>query len=125
MLYIEDINPADVRCPPEKRSVSFGSRECNGLQLTVRRDGSVHWYFRYTRPDGRRNTLTLGYSDATLEEVRTLRDEAAALLKRGIDPSQYKRKASRRAIEAQLAVGISVPTQYLALTIESPERCSL
>ena len=37
---------------------------------------------------------------------------AAAPLKRGIDPSQYKRKASRRAIEAQLAVGIRVPTRY-------------
>ena len=80
-----------------------------GLFLLTRPDGAKYWRLGY-RFAGKQNTLSLGvYPEVTLNDARTLRDDARNLLSDGIDPrvAQREKKETRRAekraeIEAQI-----------------------
>lgn len=65
--------------------------DSNGLYLEVRPNGRKAWRYRY-RIAGKENLFAIGdYPSVTLKEARTARDEARALVKKGIHPSHQRR----------------------------------
>lgn len=70
----------------------------DNLALFVSANGSKRWHFRYTWV-GRRARISLGsYPELTLREARDLRDQAHALIAKGINP-RIDRKQKRQAIK--------------------------
>jgi integrase len=68
-----------------------------GMYLLVMPDGARYWRLDYRFAEKRR-TLALGvYPRVTLSDVRARREDARALLAKGIDPSAIKRAAKRTA----------------------------
>lgn len=66
----------------------------DGLSLFVPVNGAKLWHFRYTWA-GLRARISLGsYPELSLREARDLRDEARALLTKGINPRSNR--AQRR-----------------------------
>jgi integrase len=65
----------------------------NGLYLVVRPGGSKQWTFLYRR-DGKLKEMGLGspLKGVTLAMARGLRDEARALMARGVDPLEARRQ---------------------------------
>lgn len=59
-----------------------------GLNLLIRKNGSVMWRFDYTRPvTKKRNTMSIGYyPEITLAKARDYREQFRALLAEGKDP---------------------------------------
>lgn len=75
----------------------FKVTDGQGLYLLVNPNGSRWWRWDYRRPEGNRNTLSLGvYPDVSLKQARERRDEARRLLADGIDPGA-KRQAEKLA----------------------------
>lgn len=72
-----------------------------GLELRISPNGSRGWRLRYTRPNGKRNMMSLGsYPEVSLADAREKRTDARRLLAKGIDPVE-QRKGEKR--ERQLA----------------------
>lgn len=68
-----------------------------GLFLLVAASGSKLWRMKYTRPNGKEALLSFGkYPDVPLNDARRLRDNARALLVKGVDP-QADQQASKLA----------------------------
>ena len=77
-----------------------------GLFLLVQPSGGMLWRFKY-RTDGRdeagnpkRIEKKLGfgtYPEVSLKDARELRDEARAMLAKGLDPADQKRRAKQAA----------------------------
>ena len=75
-----------------------------GLALRVKPNGSKMWLFTYSKPyTKKRAQISFGmYSDVTLSDARTSRDEARALLAKDIDPKEHKEAfANDKAAEAK------------------------
>lgn len=71
--------------------------DLDGLSLAVSEQGSRSWHFRYCWA-GKQKRMSLGtYPEVSLREARTVRDQARALLARGINP-KLDRKQKRRAV---------------------------
>lgn len=69
----------------------------DGLSLAVTATGGRTWHFRYYW-SGKQKRMSLGtYPEISLREARSLRDEARALLAKGINP-HAERKKKRAAI---------------------------
>lgn len=67
-----------------------------GLQLVISNTGSRGWRLRYTRPNGKRNMMSLGsYPEVTLAEAREKRTDARRLLSQGIDPVERRKEEKR------------------------------
>lgn len=67
-----------------------------GLQLVISPSGSRGWRLRYTRPNGKRNMMSLGsYPEVTLAEAREKRTDARRLLSQGIDPVEQRKQDKR------------------------------
>ena len=72
-----------------------------GLSLLVEPNGSKKWRFRYYF-DKRQKMIGLGvFPMASIVEARARRDEARALVAKGIDPSTHRREAERAAEESK------------------------
>lgn len=100
----------------------------DGLYLYVSAIGTKAWHFRYSWV-GRRARLSLGsYPELSLREARNLRDEARALLAKGINP-RSDRKQKRQAIKlAGENTFIAVYEKWLEhrqLTLEEGRQSSL
>ncbi|WP_110669979.1 tyrosine-type recombinase/integrase [Salinicola halophilus] len=68
----------------------------SGLQLVISPGGSRGWRLRYTRPNGKRNMMSLGsYPEVTLAEAREKRTDARRLLSQGIDPVEQRKEEKR------------------------------
>lgn len=64
----------------------------HGLILLINPNGRKWWRYRYDY-GGKEKMLSLGvYPEVTLQEARQGRNEARALLKQGIDPSQHRQE---------------------------------
>lgn len=63
-----------------------------GLVLLVKPSGVKTWQLRYYRPaNNKRTTMTIGnYPSFSLLDARAARDEARAMLDKGIDPQDYR-----------------------------------
>lgn len=71
--------------------------DTDGLTLSVSAAGGKAWHFRYYWA-GKQKRMSLGtYPEVSLREARALRDEARALLKKGINP-RIHRKQKLRAV---------------------------
>lgn len=107
---IEDIDLAAVKLPKHKRQLVLSSKDCRGLQFVLKSTGKQEWRFRYTRPDGRRTTVTLAATDypAAVKEAEAERLK----LRRGIDPVDSRKLAVVRERQNALAKGHSVKAEY-------------
>ena len=72
----------------------------NGLYLVVRPGGSKQWVFLYRR-ESKLKEMGLGSpaKGVTLAMARGLRDEARAVMARGVDPLEARRQAEQSAAE--------------------------
>jgi integrase len=71
--------------------------DSDGLSLAVTAAGGRAWHFRYYWA-GKKKRISLGtYPEVTLREARSLRDEARALIAKGINPRVH-RKQKRTAV---------------------------
>jgi len=65
--------------------------DADGLFLEISPGGAKRWTFRY-RIDGRRPSVSLGaYPKVSLREARTARDDAARMVRDGMDPAGERR----------------------------------
>ncbi|PAU86603.1 integrase [Pseudomonas sp. WN033] len=71
--------------------------DIDGLSLSVTAQGGRSWHFRYCWA-GKQKRMSLGtYPEVSLREARALRDQARALLAKGINPKTH-RKLKRQAV---------------------------
>lgn len=94
-----------------------------GLFVLVQPSGGMLWRFKY-RTDGRdeagnpkrvEKKLALGtYPDVSLKDARELRDEARALLAKGLDPADQKRRAKQAAKIGAANTFAAVAESYIA-----------
>ena len=76
----------------------------DGLQLQISASGAKSWVYRFTIA-GRQRDMGLGpLEDVTLAKARAQRDEAKALLRKGIDPIE-QRKSEKSANLLRYAAG--------------------
>jgi integrase len=89
----------------------------NGLYLVVRSGGSKQWAFLYRR-EGRLKEMGLGspLKGVTLAMARNLRDDARAIMARGVDPLEARRQAE------QSAAGIPTFGAYALALVERIEE---
>lgn len=67
-----------------------------GLELRISPKGRKGWRLRYTRPNGKRNMMSLGsYPEVSLAEAREKRTDARRLLDKGIDPVEQRKQEKR------------------------------
>ncbi|MFC0336258.1 Integrase [Kushneria avicenniae] len=67
-----------------------------GLELRISPNGSKGWRFRYVRPNGKRNMMSLGnYPEVSLAEAREKRTDARRLVAQGIDPVEQRKQEKR------------------------------
>ena len=65
----------------------------DGLRFIVSATGKRYFRFDYTRPTGKRNSISLGtYPEVSLAKARELRLEYRQMLSEGLDPSDIRRK---------------------------------
>lgn len=77
---------------------TYNLSDTDGLGLVVSPVGGKSWHLRYYWI-GKQKRISLGnYPEISLREARTLRDEARALLAKGINP-HVERKQKRHAIQ--------------------------
>lgn len=72
-----------------------------GLALRVKCNGTKTWLFNYYHPhNNKRSNISFGtFPIVSLKQARDNRDEARALLTRGIDPKSFRDKTKRQAQE--------------------------
>jgi len=85
-----------------------------GLNLLIRKNGTVMWRFDYTRPvSKKRNTMTVGnYPAMSLSKAREYRDQFRALLTEGKDPQVEKQGVEEKERLKQQATFKSVAELY-------------
>jgi integrase len=74
--------------------------DANGLYVEVRPTGSKLWRYRY-RIGGKENVFAIGeYPSMSLQEARKARDDARALVKKGVHPAHARKQDLAETIEA-------------------------
>ncbi len=87
----------------------------HGLSVVVSPSGGKWFRFKYTRPTGKENRLSLGvFPGVTLAEAREKRDEMRKLLSQGIDPSHDGKEKKLAVAEAVANDFKSVAQKYIA-----------
>ena len=97
-------------------------RDGGGLFLHVEPTGVRGWRFYYRRPiTKKQNTISFGaFPEVGLGDARARRDAAAALLGKGIDPSEHKQEVRRvAAISADAVLFQKVADDWFAEVIVS------
>jgi Arm DNA-binding domain len=107
---------SDMKCRSAKpKDKPYALADGGGLRLFVSPDGSKSWRFDYTRPSGKRNSLSFGsYPAVTLEAARRERDTAKQQVANAVDPSDIRK--------CQSALKIDPPS---ASNFDPPQRVSL
>jgi len=92
------LSPTQVK-NAKARDKDYSLFDGQGLELVVKRDGTMYWQFRYTRPtDKKRTRCQFGsYPDIGLADARALRESARAKLAKGVDPTEQKRAEAEQA----------------------------
>jgi integrase len=105
------------------KAYTLGDRE--GLSLAVSPQGGKSWHFRYYWGD-RQKRMSLGtYPEVSLREARQARDEARALLAKGVNPHTHrkqKRQAVRLSSEYTFETVFHQWLEKHALGIQTGER---
>ena len=86
-----------------------------GLNLLIRKNGSIIWRFDYTRPvTKKRNTMSIGgYPQISLAKAREYREQFRALLAEGKDPQTEKQGVEEKERLKQQATFKSVSELYI------------
>lgn len=75
-------------------------KDGDGLALFVGASGAKNWHFRFSWA-GKQPRISLGtYPEISLKEARELRDQARALVAKGIDPRIHRRQERKAALVA-------------------------
>ncbi|MFN3986536.1 MAG: tyrosine-type recombinase/integrase [Rhodocyclaceae bacterium] len=75
-------------------------KDGDGLALFVGANGAKHWHFRFSWA-GKQPRISLGaYPEISLKEARKLRNQARALVAKGIDPRIHRRQEREAALVA-------------------------
>lgn len=100
----------------------------DGLSLCVLAGGSKSWHFRYSWM-GRQKRMSFGsYPEISLREARALRDEARALLAKGVNPRIERRQqrfAVRQAAEHSFEAVFTQWHAHRALTLRHGRQTAL
>lgn len=79
----------------------FSLTDASGLSLFVATNGTKSWHFRFSWY-GKQPRYSLGtYPEITLKEARELRDQARALVAKGVDPRIERRQSKAKAADRQ------------------------
>ena len=86
-----------------------------GLNLLIRKNGSIIWRFDYTRPvTKKRNTMSIGgYPQISLAKAREYREQFRTLLAEGRDPQAEKQGVEEKERLKQQATFKSVSELYI------------
>jgi integrase len=102
--------------------------DLDGLSLAVTAAGGRTWHFRYYWA-GKQKRISLGtYPEVTLREARSLRDEARALIAKGINPRDHrkqKRTAVRLADENNFEVVYRGWLEHRGLSLKEGRQTTL
>ena len=94
-----------------------------GLFLLVQPSGAKWWRWKYRRPDGRENILSLGtYPDVSLRVARERRDEARKLVVDGIDPGAQRQEV--KAAKVAVVEAASDTFEAMALAWLARQDCA-
>ncbi len=100
----------------------------DGLSLGISAEGGKSWHFRYSW-QGQRKRMSLGtYPEVSLREARALRDEAHALLAKGINPHidrKQKRFAAKLADENSFEAVFKMWHAHRSLTLKKGRQTAL
>ncbi len=111
-MPLTNISCTSAKSGPKVRTLSDGG----GLQLRILPTGGKSWRLGY-RFDGKQQSLPIGrFPEITLAQARMVRDEAKALLARGIDPHAHREALSREA-EAARAETFAIIAEELLLKL--------
>ncbi len=89
---VAPISDANIKTAKSKDK-QYTLNDGDGLRLIVTPKGRKYFRFDYTRPNGKRNSISFGaYPTITLAKARDKRLEYRQLLSESIDPSGYKEK---------------------------------
>lgn len=119
------LEPASILALRPK-AASYKASDGNGLYLLVNPNGSLWWRFRYHWA-GKQNTVSCGvYPAVSLEQARARRDQLAAMLAEGVNPSD--RTKSERAAQRDEQIRQRAATRFMldndgALSFRLGSRC--
>lgn len=117
MLTVTEVRNA------KPRTKDYKMTDSHGLFLHVAHSGKKTFRYRYELPPGRESVIVLGEDPAmTLAEARRARDEARALVKRGVNPSAHRKAQREAAIEAARAEEAAKVNTFRAVCLEWMER---
>lgn len=121
---LSDLIVRQAKCTGKPYSLA----DFDGLYLYVSAIGTKALHFRYTWASKRERMTLGGYPALSLKNARTLREEARALLARGLNPhTERKRKRQATVLAGEQALE-AVYEQWLAhrsLSIEAGRQTSL
>ena len=87
--------------------------DANGLYLELRPSGSKLWRYRY-RIAGKENVFAIGeYPTVSLQDARTARDDARALVKKGLHPSHARQNQLSARIDEGKATFRAISEEWL------------
>lgn len=99
MGQLTDSKIKTTKCDPSKE---VRLPDGDNLYLLILKTGTRSWRMSYTRPDGKRDKLSIGeYPHISLKQARQARDEATTLIANGIDPKQHKIKTKQSELLAK------------------------
>lgn len=104
--------------PQEKE---YTLQDGRGLYLLIKPIGTKIWRFNYYRPVSKKRALISfgSYPEVSLADARIKRDNARALLAKGIDPQDYKQSEQRRLQEEQENTFEKVACEWFTLKSKS------
>jgi len=100
----------------------------DGLALAVSATGGKAWHFRYYWANKQKRISFGGYPAVTLHEARRLRDEARALIAKGINPQTHRKERQAAALVAGTTTFQVVYDMWLkhrALSLKAGRNTSL
>ena len=110
MVYIKEmartvkpLNDTQIKqAKPKEKEYSLS--DGNGLQLSIRPNGTKSWIFKYYKPFTKKRTnLSFGqYPQITLAAARTKREEARGHLANEVDPKEYKEQQFLQETQSRL-----------------------
>lgn len=89
-MKLKKLQIDNAKCTQGKTSMKLF--DGGGLYLEVYATGSKIWRWKYNRPNGKENRISLGsYSEVSLKEARLKHSELKILLSKGVDPAEQKK----------------------------------
>jgi integrase len=88
-----------AKCPQDKSSMKLF--DGGGLYIEIYATGSKIWRWKYSRPNGKENRISLGsYPEVSLKQARFKHFELKVLRSEGVDPAEQKKARKQSDIDA-------------------------